>query len=386
MRHALLVLVCLVATLSATPDRFALVAGQNDGGATVEKLKFAESDARACVQLLQEHADFERDNVYFAGQPDSADLLDKITSISSKINALQHPDQAMFLFYYSGHADNEGLLLGKSHLSFAVLREKFSTIRSGVRIAIIDACQSGAVIAFKGGRSVAPLNFISQSKIRGEVWIASSSANEQAQESETLESSLFSFHLFSGLRGSADNSGDNRVTLNEAYQYAYHKTIETSALTSGIIQHPVYRFNISGEGDIILTDLSKKRGGILIDRTCSGSFLVLSRDYRQVYADFRKESTSEQFIALTDGEYTLINAKTGTDINLFQFSVNSSKTIHCSPRMFHKSLLQEARSKGLTQSNDHLAGRDVSRLPVVFIAFSAIVLPVIIALSTGIRK
>jgi hypothetical protein len=328
-------------------SRYALVAGQNNGGPSVMGLRYAESDAQQYAKLLAAYASFPTDKITMVLHPDSAELLHAIDSISKMIASSNDPTNTLFMMYYSGHADAEGLLLGSTHVDFITFKKKLDAIPAGMRIAVFDACQSGVVVAFKGGKRAEPFYLNNQQKSQGEVWIASSSANEQAQESESLKSSLFSFHLFNGLRGSADISADNKVTLNEAYQYAYRKTIETSALTSGIIQHPVYRFNISGEGDIILADLTQKKGGVIIDRACRGSFLILSRDYTDVYADFRKDEQKELFIALPSGDYTIINAHNGTDINLYQFSLAGSKTIHCTQRLFHKSLLHESRIKGV---------------------------------------
>ena len=259
--------------------------------------------------------------------------------LADEINHLDDPSQATLFFYYSGHADNEGLLLDSTHCTFAAINKLINGISAGIRIAIFDACQSGVVVAFKGGMRAEPFFFDNRQKSQGEVWIASASANERAQESATLKSSLFSFHLFTGLRGSADLSADNRVTVSEAYQYAYSKTLETSALTTGILQHPVYRFNLSGEGDIVITDLSERRGGILVDGSCRGTFLIMSRNYTDVFADFSKEKGRENFIALSSGDYIIINARGGDDIGLYRFSIGGRKTVRCSNDLFRASLL-----------------------------------------------
>lgn len=336
----------LFCNLSVFGYRYALIIGQNKGGASVEDLHYAETDAKRCVTLLKKYAGFTDNSIVSLIGPDSSQIIRTIEKIHATIKNTPNPEHSLFLLYYSGHADADGLLLGSTHLPFTTLKKLVSNIPAGIKVAIFDACQSGAVVAFKGGVRAEPFFLSGQQKMNGEVWIASSSANERSQESATLQSSLFSFHLFNGLRGSADVSADNKVTVSEAYQYAYHKTIETSALTSGIVQHPVYRFNISGEGDIVLTDLSDRLGGIIIDGSCSGTFLILSRNYTDVFADFYKGSGKKTFIALPIGDYTIINARGGTDIGLFQFSVSKSQTLRCKASMFRASLLQEARLKG----------------------------------------
>lgn len=342
----LIMLLHLMAVPFAEAYRHALIVGQNRGGTTVEDLRYAESDAKRISAMLRIYAGFETENISLLLSPDSISLMRAGKELVVKIASDTDPGNILLFFFYSGHADEKGLLLDSTHFAFTAIKDLLDGSGAGIRIAIFDACQSGVVVAFKGGRRAEPFFITSQKKMKGEVWIASSSADERAQESESLKSSLFSFHLINGLRGSADVSSDNKVTVNEAYQYAYRKTIETSALTSGIIQHPVYRFNISGEGDIVLTDLSGRKGGITVDGTCSGSFLVLSSNYTEVYADFYKDAERETFIGLASGDYTIINAKGGTDIGLYRFTIKGTEAIRCSSGMFRASLLQEARLKG----------------------------------------
>ena len=52
------------------------------------------------------------------------------------------------------------------------------------------------------------------------------------EESDLLGGSYFSHHLASGLLGDADRSADGRVTLAEAYAYAYERTVADTASSS----------------------------------------------------------------------------------------------------------------------------------------------------------
>jgi len=71
--------------------------------------------------------------------------------------------------------------------------------------------------------------------------LTSSAADELALESREIRGSFFTHHLVSGLRGTADASGDGRITLSEAYQYAFDHTLTATAST-GIRQHPGYEY------------------------------------------------------------------------------------------------------------------------------------------------
>src|SRR4029453_1016686 len=102
--------------------------------------------------------------------------------------------------YFSGHADEQGLMLGRELMPYRDLRAAVSAIGADVGITILDACASGAITP-------------------------SSSEDEAAQESERLRGSFFTHALLSGLRGAADVSDDGKVTLNEAYQFAFQETL-----------------------------------------------------------------------------------------------------------------------------------------------------------------
>ena len=104
--------------------------------------------------------------------------------------------------------------------------------------------------------------------------LTSSAAGENSQESDRLRSSFFSHHFVNALRGAADKNRDGNVTLTEAYTYAYHQTVRSSGRTLGL-QHPTYRYNIKGRGDLVLTRAADARthsGRLVFER--AGRYLV----------------------------------------------------------------------------------------------------------------
>ncbi len=345
MRILLLLLVVAVTSFSQ-PIRYALIIGQNNGGPTVNKLRYAERDAQRIAAVLRGLGEFSKENSTLLLSPDSSEINEHIQKIAGKIKARGEQNRALFLLYYSGHADENSLLLSKTRFSLEKLQAVISHFPSAFRIAIFDACQSGAVTAYKGGKRAEPFYLQnSGSLVKGQVIIASASANERALESETLKGSIFTFHLINGLNGSADVSSDNQVTLNEVYQYAYRKTIETSALSTGEVQHPVYRFNITGQGEIVLANLGKSEAGIVIGGDCEGKFLVLSEDYLNVYADFFKERKREVFVSLQSGKYTIVNAR-GRDVGTYSFVLKKKSAFRITSSMFIPNTITESRIKG----------------------------------------
>lgn len=338
--------ICIITLLFQVHGaRYALLAGRNDGGRSVEPLKYAQSDANQLANLLTTSGGFAATDIELLASPDSSILSNALNRMKNIAARSVNDSDNLFIFYYSGHADANGLLLGENHFSFDRIYQTLSTITQGVRIGIFDACYSGVVTAFKGGAGADPLYFQRVQSVKGQVIIASSAAHERAQESTSLKGSIFTFHLCNGLRGSADISGDKKVTLNEAYQYAYRKTIETSALTSGEIQHPVYKFNIQGQGDIVLTSFSDKSSGLLFEKNAAGKYLILSDNYLDVFADFYKDKGQEHFIALGPGKYTVIRAFQ-KEVGTTTISLNGPKTRRVRDNMFAPDFITESRIKG----------------------------------------
>ena len=123
-----------------------------------------------------------------------------------------------FMFYYSGHSDEEGILLNGEHFLFSELRAAIDKIEADVSIVILDSCASGAFTRIKGGLKLPPFLIDDSSKMEGHAFLTSSSEDEAAQESDNIGASFFTYYLVSGLRGAADTSQDQQVTLNEVYQ------------------------------------------------------------------------------------------------------------------------------------------------------------------------
>jgi hypothetical protein len=83
-----------------------------------------------------------------------------------------------FIFYYSGHSDEDYILLGDEKISYKNLRDTINGINADVRIAILDSCASGAFTRIKGGKKRLPFLMDSAYDMRGFAVMTSSSANE----------------------------------------------------------------------------------------------------------------------------------------------------------------------------------------------------------------
>ena len=110
--------------------------------------------------------------------------------------------------------------------------------------------------------------------MRGHAFLTSSAETEAAQESDRIGASYFTHYLVSGLRGAADMSGEGKVTLNEAYQFAFNETLGRTVDTKGGAQHPSYDINLSGTGDVVMTDLRQTSATLVLGEELDGRFFV----------------------------------------------------------------------------------------------------------------
>jgi hypothetical protein len=292
---------------AAFAERFALLVGNSNAAGDYATLKYVENDINNFRSILNDFCGFEKGHVVtlYNGTPEDLDRL--LTEIAAQTSHLKN---AMFLFYFSGHADQENLKMGSTGYSLATLKEKLTAFPSDIRIGIFDACQSGSFTRLKGGKLSEPFLFKDDGKSKGQVFLSSSSVSENSQEFDAFRNSIFTFHLINGLRGSADVSGDSRVTLSEAYQYAFNHTISSTAGSAGGIQHPSYQFRIQGEGDIVLADLNIRSQGVMLGGDLWGAVTIFN-EQSTVVADFAKENKSTVMIALGAGTYRVVNVQGG---------------------------------------------------------------------------
>jgi hypothetical protein len=192
-------------------------------------------------------------------------------------------------------------------------------------VGLFDACQSGAITRIKGAKVIEP--FVRRTGVNGEgnIYITSSSGDENSQEADHLEASFFTHHLTSALRGAADVSGDRKVTLMEAYNYAFNHTVAETGGTRGGTQHPNARFRMDVEGDIVLTDVGTASSGIRFGKRSTGEFLILDGG-ASVMAEVNKEPGAEVMVALEPGEYAVF-MKEGRKVRRAAISLKAGQVL-----------------------------------------------------------
>jgi len=268
-------------------------------------LQYAGTDALALHNVMNELGGIQNTDNYLLYDPNIHEIQNTFASVNNKLaNQINNEQRTEFFFYYSGHSDEQGLLLGKEHLLYSELKKMISRMGSDVNIAILDSCSSGVFTRLKGGTQRAPFLVDESVDTKGYAFLTSSSADEAAQESDTINASFFTHYFISALRGAGDSTQDGKVTLNEAFSFASNETLASTAKSQGGVQHPSYNINLTGSGDLVLTDLRMSKAGINLAAKITGRLFVKDRTGKLV-TEMYKEGNLPMTISLPPGSYTI---------------------------------------------------------------------------------
>jgi Caspase domain len=306
--------------------RFALMIGVNDGGATRARLRYATSDAHSMARVLENLGGVAPADLVFVAEPSRAATLQGFAQVEALMRAGQVPGvRRELLVYYSGHSDEEGLMLGNDRLSYDELRARIKQLPAELRVAILDSCASGAFTRHKGGVRRPPFLVDASADMRGHAFLTSSAANEVAQESDRIAASFFTHFLVSGLRGAADVNQDHRVTLQEAYQFASQETLARTERTRGGPQHAAYEFDLSGTGDMVVTDVRTTQAGLVLTPELSGRITVRESGGALV-AELRKPAGNTIELGVEAGSYVIAMEGRGTIFEASATLVSGQRT------------------------------------------------------------
>jgi opacity protein-like surface antigen len=283
--------------------RFAVVAGASLGGPGRTPLRYAASDARDVSRVLRRLGGVAMDDLVLLEEPDAERIRAALAGVAAEAERARQAGRRVEVFvYYSGHSDEDGLLLGTSRLPYAELRRELDQVPADVRVAILDSCASGAFTRAKGGEHRPPFLLDEASRVRGHAFLTSSAAHEAAQESDRLKASFFTHALLTGLRGAADSTGDRVVTLNEAYQFAFRETLAGTETTQAGPQHATYDIGLVGSGDVVMTDLRVADALLVLPEALDGRVFVRNGS-GQLVAELRKVRGTRIDLALEEGRY-----------------------------------------------------------------------------------
>ena len=236
--------------------RHAVVIGNNTGAAGEQRLQYAEADARKVFGVLHDLGRFRPENMVLLLDEDVDTVRRTLIAVNERVRGHRNDGDDVVLFvYYSGHADAQALHLGKGRFETSELRQLVRGSSADVRVLMLDACRSGSLTRVKGAKPAPRFKIELDERLteEGMVFLTSSTANEDAQESDELKGSFFTHYFVSGLVGPADANRDGTVSIEEAYAHAYDSTLRASSQTLHGVQHPTFMMRLRGRGDLPLT-------------------------------------------------------------------------------------------------------------------------------------
>ncbi len=292
------------------PDtRVAVVIGSNTGLADEEVLDHAEDDARRMHELLTRVGAVRADRADLVISPRPRDVVRALDVARGRMHELSSKSSTTFIFYVSAHADVGALHLNGERMGLPALRQQIEDIPADLRLIIIDACRTPSLRGkLKGGRPGPPVEVMlpRDGAVRGTVVISATGTGSAAQEWAYLRGGLFTHHLMTGMRGVADFDGDGRISLVEAYTYAYRLTSVRSVEESAFNQRPSFDFDLRGHGQWTFTQPPKLGAALILSAQLSGDFWITDRGGRLV-AEIPKRRGDVIRVALLPDQYRVVS-------------------------------------------------------------------------------
>lgn len=282
----------------AAPVRLLLSIGNDVGASGEVTLHHAQTDAERVRDVFVEVGNVDAADAVLLREPSAEAVRSSLLALAAR--ASQHRAEqrdVTLLVYVSSHAQAGTLHLGSTELPMRALREAVDAVPARVRVLVVDACTSGSAARFKGGQRAAPAQTLELQPSRGTVVISSSGPAEPSQEWDSLGGSLFTHHWVGALRGQGDADGDGRVTLLEAYGYAWRQTVARAD------QHPTYDFDLQGTSDVVLTEPRKSPSALLFSAALSGRLVVASEPDAHLVLELDKASGEVLRLAVPPGSY-----------------------------------------------------------------------------------
>jgi len=172
--------------------RFALAVGANKGGQERVHLRYALTEAEAFVRVMEELGGIDEEDTLLLVEPNVRIFYTEMVRFQEKVATAQKEyGRVEVFFYYSGHSDEDFILLGEEKVSYKDLRGTLDDLKADARIAILDSCASGAFTRIKGGKKRKPFLIDSAYNMKGFAFMSSSSATEASQESDLIQGAFF---------------------------------------------------------------------------------------------------------------------------------------------------------------------------------------------------
>jgi hypothetical protein len=360
LRLVLTVGLLLVSSKSWAVHRVAVLVTAKKGIGGELPLAHVEEDAARLEETLRLMGNFAPGDIHRLDDVAPDKVFKKLTALEDSLSRIK--EETLLLFYYSGHGDDESLHLMGETLAHTELRERLEKFPARLKIGIIDSCSSGAIIG-KGSlvRAAFKVKIDDSLKMKGTVILTSSRGDELSLALPFLKGSIFSHHLSSGLRGAADEDADGKVSLNEAYHYAYLRTRDDTEQHEQGEQLPqIKSLDVVGEGPVTLTWLKMARASLALPPGREVCFIT-NADEERLIAEGHLEPARELHMALKPASYVLkCRQKEGRLIRKASFSMVAGELKRADTLPFVEESRGEILRKGGPENLEQLCSFDIS--------------------------
>lgn len=331
----------------AEPIRVLVAASENRGLSEQGVLKHADQDAASFRNVFVALGRVDPKRAFLVQHATKDSLfaaLDRARAAASTRPA----DQVTFIFYFSGHGDREHLDLSGDAVPLAELRRRIQLVPAGLRLVVIDACRTADPMRKKGVSATAPFSIsLSAPSATGSVWLYAAADGEAAQESDTLGGAVFTHFFVDGLKGAADSNHDHRVTLSEAWSFAYHQTLYRSARGSGVTQRPAANYDLAESAPLILTYEDRHDADLTLPAARDTHYLVYATGSKTVAAELWSAPDKPEHVPLPAGEY-IVQRRGAAGAAAVQVSLGSGEKRTLQPSNFRPVAVEELAAKGGT--------------------------------------
>lgn len=347
-------------------SRHALIVGHDLGRPGDTPLLFAQDDAERLARVLTSTGGTDPTRTTTLLAPSRNQLLHAMADLREAVaEDAARGDDTVVLFYFSGHADDQAMHLGRTDVRWTELQTLLDQSGADVRVALLDACQSGAMAQERTkGAARAPafaVELTEQLTASGQVVLTSSAANEVSHESDALGGSYFTHHLISALAGAADADADGRVTLVEAWRHVARETAFDTRDSRGGAQTPTYAWELSGTGDLMLTAPREGEAHLVLPAGLTGRIAVFDVDRRAFVAEVHTHASRPTEVALAAGEY-LVQQRLPTHLEVARITLEEGETVALHAAGFSALQYEDDAIKGALEVRSRRARRPELRV------------------------
>ncbi|MBK7870975.1 MAG: caspase family protein [Saprospiraceae bacterium] len=191
-------------------------------------LRYTDDDAYRIHSFLQSPAGGALPDEQIRILIDEEATLANIKSAMDEVFGKAGPND-MVMLYFSGHGlkgsflpiDFDGFNNKLLHEDVAAILKKSP---AKYKLCIADACHSGSLLAMRSASAQAILTSYYETLAQAEpgtALIMSSKSEETSLESSGLRQGVFTHFLIRGLKGEADNDGNNIVSVEELFSFVF---------------------------------------------------------------------------------------------------------------------------------------------------------------------